>query len=84
MSGRGKEERGRHKGLERIKTGKNKEKIRQLAEGGLSEAGVLDEDVGAGCELCIPVRRNETTGRRRRRFIHPHESLVINAARCDL
>lgn len=67
MSGRGKEERGRHKGLERIKTRKNKEKIRQLAEGGVSEAGVVEEDVGAGCELCMAVRRSETTGERRRR-----------------
>lgn len=40
MSGRGKEERRRHKGLEMVKRRKNKEKIRQLAEGGLSEAGV--------------------------------------------
>lgn len=71
MSGRGGEERGRHEGLERIKTGKNKEKIPQLAEGGLSDAGVLDGDVGARCELCIPVGRVETTGERRRRFIPP-------------
>lgn len=40
MSGRGTEERGRHKGLERRKTRKNKEKSRQSAEGGVREAGV--------------------------------------------
>lgn len=82
MSGRGKEERGRHKGLERIKTRKNKEKIPQLAERG---GGVL---VKRECwmrmlelDVSLASRSGETRPLAREGAA---ESLVINAACCDL